>query len=79
MSEIERKFGSNLNYSAKLPTIAPSTKPKTPPPETLPPLLVQHEHNVPLEDSESREKITFGLKRKAGSLEEETSATKKPK
>jgi hypothetical protein len=54
-------------------------KTNTGPPEVLPPLVVQDQHHLPLEDSESREKITFGLKRKAESLQDEASASKKPK
>jgi hypothetical protein len=78
VSGIERKF-DNLKNSAKLPTIAPIVQTKIPPPEVLPPLIVEDHHHVPLEDSETREKITFGLKRKAGSLEEEALVSKKSK
>jgi hypothetical protein len=53
-------------------------KTKICPPEVLPPLVVQDQHHLPLEDSDSREKITFGLKRKA-ELQDEALASKKPK
>ena len=76
--EIERKFPIKLIHSAKLPTIAPE-KPKTQTPaqSPLPPVVVE-QSNAPLLETEPREKITFGLKRKAGSGED-VSASKKPK
>lgn len=61
--------------SAKLPSVAPEPKPKPTPPAA--PVVVEHLDNLPIDDTESREKIAFGLKRKAGSIEE--SSSKKPK